>query len=123
MADINELKILMERQAVQVEQHEREIQAIQASTAKMIQGQEKVTDSINGLTLSLQRYIDRHDSVAREQISQEADLRMLRDKYHENQPIIDGIRAIHGKLLLVVISALASPALILAMLTATTKGG
>jgi len=116
MADINELKVL-------VEQHDRDIQAIQASTAKMIQGQEKLTDSINGLTLSLQRYIDRHDSVARELVVLQSDLRSLRDKHIENQPIIDGIRAIHGKLLLVVISALASPAAILAMLAATTKGG
>jgi len=116
MADLSELKIL-------VEQHDRDIQAMQASTAKMIQGQDKLTESIQGLTLSLQRYIDRHDSVARELVTLQTDVRNLRDKHIENQPIIDGIRAIHGKLLLVVVSALASPAAILAMLATTKAGG
>lgn len=120
---IKELRVL-------VEQHDKDIQAIQHSTATMIQVQRDVmmeqketNKAINGLTLSLQRYIDKHDSVNRELLELAGDVRELRDMQHTNQPLIDGIRAIHGKLLLVVISALASPAAIMAILATTTKGG
>lgn len=105
-----------------VNQHDRDIQAMQTSTNRMITGQEKLTDAIQGLTLSLQRYIDKHESVERDLSELSRDVRQLRDVQHTNQPIIDGIRAIHGKLLLVVVSALASPAAILAMLAATPLG-
>lgn len=105
-----------------VNQHDRDIQVIQASTAEMVEGQKELTKAIQGLTLSLQRYIDKHDYVAAEMNELAADVRELRDIQHTNQPLIDGIRAIHGKLLLVVVSALASPAAILAML-ATTQAG
>ena len=105
-----------------VNQHDRDIAAMQQSTAEMVDGQKELTKAIQGLTLSLQRYIDKHDYVASELTELAADVRELRDNQHTNQPLIDGIRAVHGKLLLVVVSALASPAAILAMLAATTGG-
>lgn len=102
-----------------VNQHDRDIQVIQTNTNRMLLGQEKVADSLNNLTISLNRYIDKHDRVEDEIATLREDVRELRDMQHTNQPLIDGIRAIHGKLLLVVISALASPAAILAILTSS----
>lgn len=109
-----------------VSQHDKDIQimrqTIQESTAGMMQGQKELTASINSLTMSLQRYIDKHDRVEAELSDLSVDVRELRDMQHTNQPLIDGIRAIHGKLLLVVVSALASPAAIMAMLAAQQGG-
>lgn len=103
-----------------VTQHDKDIQVmrqtIQESTTEMVKGQKELTASINSLTMSLQRYIDKHDRVEADIGDLAGDVRELRDIQHTNQPLIDGIRAIHGKLLLVVISALASPAAILAIL-------
>lgn len=103
-----------------VNQHDKDIQimrqTIQESTAGMMQGQKELTQSINSLTMNLQRYIDKHDRVEDELSDLATDVRELRDAQHTNQPLIEGIRAIHGKLLLVVVSALASPAAILAIL-------
>lgn len=106
-----------------VSQHDRDIQAMQANTNRMLLGQEKVVESLNNLAMSLQRYTDKHDRVEDELVTLRDDVRELRDMQHTNQPLIDGIRAIHGKLLLVVVSAFASPAAILAMLMANSGAG
>ena len=47
-----------------LDQHEREIALIGQSTRQMIDGQKQLTESLTDLTISLNKYIERHERSA-----------------------------------------------------------
>lgn len=112
-----------------VDQHEREIEQIGLSTKEMIDGQKQVSKSIHELTVSLNRYIDRQEMASRQsdefkdkQEKQAFQISQMREQMAANQPVLDGIRTINGKLIWLIISAMATPAVVLAYMT-TKLGG
>lgn len=111
MTNDNELTRLQQK----VDQHEREIAAIQTSTREMIDGQKSLTKSIQDLTMSLQQYIIKHDHVAQQNSELQKDVRALREQSAANQLVIDGVRTFSGKVTWLLISTLASPAVIAAL--------
>lgn len=104
-----------------VDQHEREIAAIQTSTREMIDGQKSLTKSIQDLTLSLQRYIVQHDHVAQQNSELQKDVRVLREQSAANQLVIDGVRTFGAKITWLLISTLASPAVVAALFAFSGK--
>ena len=106
-----------------VDSHEREIAAIQSSTREMIEGQKSLTKSIQDLTLDLRQYIVKHDHVATQNQELSKDVRALREKSAENQPVIDSIRQIAMKMFWLFISSLLTPAAMAALYFASSGGG
>lgn len=104
-----------------VDQHEREIAAIQTSTREMIDGQKSLTKSIQDLTMSLQQYIVKHDHVAQQNAELQRDVRALREQSAANQLVIDGVRTFSGKITWLLISTLLSPAVFAALFAFGTK--
>lgn len=88
-----------------IEQHDREIEQISLSTREMIEGQKSVAKSLQDLTLSLNQYVVKHDFVSKQNDELAKDVRLLREQAAANQPIIDGIKSLNGKLIWLVISA------------------
>lgn len=88
-----------------VDQHEREIELIGMSTREMIEGQKQVSRSLQDLTMSLNQYIVKHDYVSRQNDDLTRDVRELREQSAANQPVIDGLKNLNGKLVWLVISA------------------
>lgn len=112
-----------------VDQHEREIEQIGLSTKEMIDGQKQVSKSIHELTVSLNRYIDRQEMASRQsdefkdkQEKQAFQISQMREQMAANQPVLDGIRTINGKLIWLIISAMATPAVVLAYMTSKLGG-
>lgn len=105
-----------------VDSHEREIAAIQSSTREMIDGQKSLTKSLQDLTLDLRQYIVKHDHVATQNAELIKDVRALREKAAENQPVIDSIRQIANKMFWLFLSSLLTPAGLAALYFAAQGG-
>jgi chromosome segregation ATPase len=112
-----------------VDQHEREIEQIGLSTKEMVDGQKQVSKSIHELTVSLNRYIDRQEMASKQsdefkdkQEKQAHQITQMREQMAANQPVLDGIRTINGKLIWLIISAMATPAVVLAYMTSKLGG-
>ena len=88
-----------------VDQHEREIEQISLSTREMIEGQKSVARSLHELTLSLNQYVVKHDYVSKQNDELTKEVRKLSMQAAANQPVIDGIKTLNGKLIWLVISA------------------
>lgn len=88
-----------------VEQHDRDIEQISLSTREMIEGQKSVARSLQELTISLNQYVVKHDFVSKQNDELTKDVRLLREQAAANQPVIDGIKTLNGKLIWLVISA------------------
>lgn len=88
-----------------VDQHGREIEQISLSTREMIEGQKSVARSLQELTISLNQYVVKHDFVSKQNEELTRDVRLLREQAAANQPVIDGIKTLNGKLIWLVISA------------------
>ena len=115
MAD--ELTRLQQR----VEQHDREIEQISLSTREMIEGQKSVAKSLQELTMCLNQYIVKHDFVSKQNDELTKDVRLLREQAAANQPVIDGIKTLNGKLIWLVISAFITTGSVVGFIV--TKGG
>lgn len=103
-----------------VDQHEREIEQISLSTREMIEGQKQVAKSLQDLTISLNQYVVKHDFVSKQNDELAKDVRVLREQYAANQPVIDGIKTLNGKLIWLVISAFVTTGSVVAFIA--TKG-
>lgn len=88
-----------------VEQHDRDIEQISLSTREMIEGQKSVARSLQELTLSLNQYVVKHDFVSKQNDELTKEVRALSMQAAANQPVIDGIKTLNGKLIWLVISA------------------
>lgn len=104
-----------------VDQHEREIEQISLSTREMIEGQKQVAKSLQELTISLNQYVVKHDFVSKQNDELAKDVRVLREQHAANQPVIDGIKTLNGKLVWLVISAFVTTGSVVAFIA--TKGG
>jgi hypothetical protein len=104
-----------------VDQHEREIIAIQTSTREMIDGQKSSTKAIQELVATLERYMVKHDHVAAQSVELTKDVRALREQAAANQPMIDSIRNFGGKISWLLVSTLLSPAAIAALFAFSGK--
>lgn len=104
-----------------VDQHEREIAAIQTSTREMIDGQKSLTKSIQDLTLSLQRYIVQHDHVAQQNSELQKEVKELSKQAQANQVIIDSVKSLGGKVGWLLITTILSPAALAALITFGVK--
>jgi hypothetical protein len=51
-----------------------------------------------------------------------ANIKQMREQMAANQPVLDGIRTINGKLIWLIISAMATPAVVLAYMTSKLGG-
>lgn len=114
MAD--ELTRLQQR----VDQHEREIEQISLSTREMIEGQKSVAKSLQELTISLNQYVVKHDFVSKQNDELTKDVRLLREQAAANQPVIDGIKTLNGKLIWLVVSAFVTTGSVVGLIV--TKG-
>lgn len=104
-----------------VEQHDRDIEQISLSTREMIEGQKSVARSLQELTLSLNQYVVKHDFVSKQNDELTKDVRLLREQAAANQPVIDGIKTLNGKLIWLVISAFVTTCSVVGFIV--TKGG
>jgi septal ring factor EnvC (AmiA/AmiB activator) len=112
----DELSRLQQR----VDQHEREIEQISLSTREMIDGQKQVSKSLQDLTMSLNQYVVKHDFVSRQNDELTKDVRTLREQAAANQPVIDGLKTLNGKLIWLVISAFVTTGSVIGFIV--TKG-
>lgn len=103
-----------------VEQHDRDIEQISLSTREMIEGQKSVAKSLQELTISLNQYVVKHDFVSKQNDELTKDVRLLREQSAANQPVIDGIKTLNGKLIWLVISAFVTTGSVVGLIV--TKG-
>ena len=88
-----------------MDKHDREIELIGLSTREMIEGQKQVSRSLQDLTMSLNQYVVKHDYVSKQNDELTKDVRLLREQAAANQPVIDGLKTLNGKLIWLIISA------------------
>lgn len=112
-----------------LDQHEREIGQIGLSTNQMIDGQKGLTESLTDLTISLNRYIDRHEATAQQIADLKAEQRemtkaiiSIQNVNAGNQPVLDGVKSLNAKLVWFVLAAILTP-IISAGFIATRVGG
>ena len=112
-----------------LDQHEREIGQIGLSTKQMIDGQKGLTESLTDLTISLNRYIDRHEATSQQIADLKAEQRemakaiiSIQNVNAGNQPVLDGVKSLNAKLVWFVLVAILAP-IISAGFIATRVGG
>lgn len=98
-----------------VDQHEREITAIQTSTREMIDGQKTSTKAIQDLVSTLERYMVKHDHVAKQCDELYKDVKDLSKQAQANQVVIDSVKNLGGKISWLLISTVLSPAALAAL--------
>lgn len=105
-----------------VDNHEAEIAAIRNTSKDMVTSNRELTKSLQDLTLDLRAYIIKHDHVATQNAELIKDVRTLREKAAENQPVIDSIRQIANKMFWLFLSSLLTPAGLAALYFAAQGG-
>lgn len=112
-----------------LDQHEREIAMIGQSTRQMIDGQKQLTESLTDLTISLNKYIERHErsatdisEIKTEQRAQAAAIAAIREVNAANQPVIEGVKTLTGKFIWFMLVAILTP-IVAAGFIATRVGG
>jgi len=125
--DLKQYKLAVDQQ--KVDQHEREIEQIGLSTKEMIDGQKQVSRSINDLTITLNRYIDRHDSASKQQEeikekleNQASQIASIKEQNSANQLVIDGVKSLNAKLIWLIVAAMASPAAVVGFVAVKAGG-
>ena len=98
-----------------VDQHEREIVAIQTSTREMIEGQKSSTKAIQELVATLERYMVKHDHVAQQSAELAKDVKELREQAASNQVVIESVKGLGGKISGLLLTTILSPAAIAAL--------
>lgn len=106
-----------------MDHHEAEIAAIRDANKDVVTTHKELTKSIHELMLELRSYIVKHDHVANQNSELIKDVRALREKAAENQPVIDSIRQIAMKMFWLFISSLLTPAAMAALYFASSGGG
>lgn len=113
-----------------LDQHEREIALIGQSTKQMIDGQKQLTESLTDLTISLNKYIERHERSATDisDIKQElrghaAQISAIRELNASNQPVIEGVKSLNAKLVWLVIAAILTPIISAGVVASRVGGG
>lgn len=113
-----------------LDQHEREIALIGQSTRQMIDGQKQLTESLTDLTISLNKYIERHERSATdiseikiEQKAQVAQIAAIREQNAANQPVLDGVKSLNAKLVWFVLAAILTPIVSAGFIASRVGGG
>lgn len=113
-----------------LDRHEREISLIGQSTKQMIDGQKELTESLTGLTISLNRYIERHDAT----VSQLSELKSEQRDHSRaivalqtinagNQPVIEGVKSLNAKLVWFILVAILTPIISAGFIATKVAGG
>lgn len=105
-----------------VDYHEAEIASIRDANKDVVTTHKDLTKSIQELMLELRAYVVKHDHVATQNAELIKDVRALREKAAENQPVIDSIRQIANKMFWLFLSSLLTPAGLAALYFAAQGG-
>jgi septal ring factor EnvC (AmiA/AmiB activator) len=113
-----------------LDQHEREIALIGQSTRQMIDGQKQLTESLTDLTISLNKYIERHErsatditDIKTEQKAHTAQIAAIREQNAANQDVINGVRGLNAKLVWFILVAILTPIISAGFIASRAGGG
>jgi predicted transcriptional regulator len=114
--------------ALKVQKHELQLTGMERMMNEGLIEQRQLVRELHEMTSSFKVYIERHDQVNESNkkvwalVEKQADsINNLQQQAATNQPVIDAIRTLNGKIIWLVISALATPAAIVGYVA--TQGG
>jgi predicted transcriptional regulator len=114
---------------LKLQEHDIRLNAIDRIMTESVTEQKQLVRELHELTSSFKVYIERHDQVneASRRLwtivdAQQKEISELKDFVSASEPMIEGLRGINSKLVWMVISALGSPAVMIAAYAAL-KGG
>ena len=114
--------------ALKVQKHELQLTGMERMMNEGLIEQRQLVRELHEMTSSFKVYIERHDQVNESNkkvwalVEKQADsITNLQQQAATNQPVIDAIRTLNGKIIWLVISALATPAAIVGYVA--TQGG
>lgn len=115
---------------IKIQEHDMKLEAMSRLMTESIGEHRQLVKELHALTNKFGIYIERHDQVSEsnkrlwvQQQMQDADIHKLQQVIATNQPIIEGLRTLNGKLLWLVLSAVISPAAIGVALLLHAKAG
>jgi hypothetical protein len=114
--------------ALKVQKHELQLTGMERMMNEGLIEQRQLVRELHEMTSSFKVYIERHDQVNESNkkvwalVEKQSDsIHKLQQQAATNQPVIDAIRTLNGKIIWLVISALATPAAIVGYVA--TQGG
>ena len=114
--------------SLKVQKHELQLTGMERMMNEGLIEQRQLVRELHEMTSSFKVYIERHDQVNESNkkvwalVEKQADsISNLQQQAATNQPVIDAIRTLNGKIIWLVISALATPAAIVGYVA--TQGG
>jgi hypothetical protein len=114
--------------ALKVQKHELQLTGMERMMNEGLIEQRQLVRELHEMTSSFKVYIERHDQVNESNkkvwalVEKQSDsINNLQQQAATNQPVIDAIRTLNGKIIWLVISALATPAAIVGYVA--TQGG
>ena len=114
--------------ALKVQKHELQLTGMERMMNEGLIEQRQLVRELHEMTSSFKVYIERHDQVNESNKKvwalvekQSESISNLQQQAATNQPVIDAIRTLNGKIIWLVISALATPAAIVGYVA--TQGG